>query len=203
MTTKTTIDLLRHGEPVGGKRYRGQLDDPLSERGWGEMKFAVSAETPWEAIISSPLRRCSEFACYLSEQLSLPLDIDERFKEVGFGTWEGLTRDQLRANDKDILKRFYRDPANNRPEGAEPLATFNSRVNNAYTDAVHKHQGKHILIIAHAGVIRSILTQTLAAPINTMYRLSIETARLSRIQIDDERPATLVFMGRRRLSDQK
>jgi len=34
MHTTTTIDLLRHGEPVGGKRYRGQIDDPLSEKGW-------------------------------------------------------------------------------------------------------------------------------------------------------------------------
>ena len=27
----TTLDLMRHGEPAGGHKYRGQLDDPLSE----------------------------------------------------------------------------------------------------------------------------------------------------------------------------
>ena len=30
----TTIDLIRHGQPLGGDRFRGQLDDPLSEAGW-------------------------------------------------------------------------------------------------------------------------------------------------------------------------
>jgi alpha-ribazole phosphatase len=29
----TTLDLMRHGEPVGGRRYSGQIDDPLSEKG--------------------------------------------------------------------------------------------------------------------------------------------------------------------------
>jgi len=37
----TTLDLMRHGEPVGGRRYRGQMDDPLSEKGWAQMRNAV------------------------------------------------------------------------------------------------------------------------------------------------------------------
>ena len=38
---QTTIDLIRHGEPVGGRKYRGQTDDPLSEKGWAQMWAAV------------------------------------------------------------------------------------------------------------------------------------------------------------------
>ena len=37
MNTPTTIDLIRHGEPVGGSKYRGQTDDPLSEKGWAQI----------------------------------------------------------------------------------------------------------------------------------------------------------------------
>ncbi len=164
------------------------------------MKHAVSAETPWQAIISSPLRRCSEFSSYLSEKLSLPLAIDERLKEVGFGDWEGLTREQLRAKDPDILKRFYQDPVSNRPEGAEPFASFNARVTQAYHELIERHRGEHLLVIAHAGVIRSMLTQAINAPREIMYRISIESASLSRIRIDSERPPTLIFVGRKRLS---
>ena len=29
--TATTLDLIRHGLPEGGTRFRGQRDDPLSE----------------------------------------------------------------------------------------------------------------------------------------------------------------------------
>jgi len=200
MDDLTVIDLLRHGEPAGGRRYRGQIDDPLSEQGWREMWHAVSAETPWQVVISSPLRRCSEFARQLSDRLSLPLHLDERLKEVGFGTWEGKTASQIRQEDTAILSRFYHDPVANRPDGAEPLSTFNQRIAQALDEAISNYRGKHLLIIAHAGVIRGLITQTLHAPADSMYRLSITTASLSRIQVENERPPTVLFVGRSRLS---
>lgn len=200
MDDRTIIDLLRHGEPAGGRRYRGQIDDPLSEQGWRDMWHAVSAETPWQVIISSPLRRCSEFARQLSDKLSLPLYLDERLREVGFGDWEGKTASQIRQTDATILSRFYHDPVTNRPTGAESLASFNQRIAQAFEQAIASYRGKHILMIAHAGVIRGLITQTLHAPSDSMYRLSITTASLSRIQIDNERPPTVLFVGRSRLS---
>lgn len=199
MSDATVIDLLRHGEPVGGRRYRGQLDDPLSELGWQKMWRAASAETPWQIIISSPLSRCCEFAQQLGARLSLSVTIDERLMEVGFGAWEGQSAEMLQARDEDILKRFYQDPINNRPADAEPLDSFSRRVDEALQAAIRTHQGRHILIVTHAGVIRSALTTTLGAPLASMYRLSIPTASLSRIRIDKQRPPTIVFMGRRQL----
>lgn len=197
----TVIDLLRHGEPAGGRRYRGQLDDPLSERGWQEMWQATTGETPWQTIVTSPLRRCREFAQQLSDRLSLPLTIDGRLQEVGFGTWEGQSAEMLKAQDDEILKRFYLDPVNNRPADAESLDQFSQRVDAALQAAIGTHRGKHILVVTHAGVIRSALTSTLGAPLSGMYRLSIPTASLSRIQIGEERPPTVIFMGRTGLSN--
>ena len=46
----TVIELLRHGEPVGGSRYRGQLDDALSERGWKQMWQAVGGRPLWQQV---------------------------------------------------------------------------------------------------------------------------------------------------------
>ena len=117
----TTIDLLRHGEPVGGRKYRGQTDDPLSEKGWQQMRDAVGEHRPWQHIVSSPLVRCQAFALELARKQSLPLSFDERFMEVQFGVWEGKTAAQLCADDPHVIERFKRDPLNQRPAGAEPL----------------------------------------------------------------------------------
>jgi alpha-ribazole phosphatase/probable phosphoglycerate mutase len=160
---------------------------------------AVSGERPWQAIISSPLRRCCEFATALGSQLDLAVELDDRLKEVGFGDWEGQTGDQLRQYDKSILSRFYHDPMQNRPRYAEDLNDFNGRVLAAYRDVCERFSGRHLLLVAHAGVIRTIISHTLQAPLSSMYRLSIATASLSRIQIDDERPPTLIFMARPKL----
>ncbi|MBA1443329.1 MAG: alpha-ribazole phosphatase family protein [Chromatiales bacterium] len=196
MNGQTTIDLLRHGEPVGGRRYRGQIDDPLSDKGWQEMWRAVSGETPWQQIISSPLSRCLMFAEALSQKLEVPLQQDDRLKEVGFGNWEGKSGAELRALDPQILARFYRDPLRNRPAGAEPLEAFSQRVADSLNEAIKTHAGKHLLIVTHAGVIRAALANTISAPIESIYRLSIASASISRIQLDGERPASVMFLGR-------
>ena len=41
MNDFTIIDLLRHGEPDGGQKFRGAVDDPLSPHGWEQMRSAV------------------------------------------------------------------------------------------------------------------------------------------------------------------
>ena len=99
---ETLVDFLRHGEPVGGRRYRGDgVDDPLSEKGWQQMWAAVGDPVPWQRVVSSPLQRCHAFALALAERHRLPLRVEQRFREVGQGAWEGLTPDQIRQRDPD------------------------------------------------------------------------------------------------------
>ncbi|MEW7977932.1 MAG: alpha-ribazole phosphatase family protein [Candidatus Sedimenticola endophacoides] len=199
MDATTWIDLLRHGQPVGGRRYRGQRDDPLSERGWEQMWHAVSGATPWQQIISSPLIRCHAFAQALSERLEIPLVADERLRELGYGQWEGKSPAQLKEHDPQILSRYFHAPYTHRPPGAEYIGDFITRVAAAYDEALSLHRGKHLLIVAHAGVIRAIIARELKAPPEALFRMHVETAHLSRIRIDGERPPTLMFHGRDRV----
>ena len=85
MPSETCIDLLRHGEPVGGRRYRGQIDDPLSDTGWQQMRAALADRRDWDIIYTSPLRRCAEFAGELAARHGLPLASDPRL-QVRFET---------------------------------------------------------------------------------------------------------------------
>lgn len=172
----TQIDVIRHGEPVGGRRYRGHgVDDPLTDTGWQQMWDAIAGRSNWQHVISSPLSRCLAFAQQLSKKLQTGYSIDERFREIGFGTWEGLTPDEIHATDAEALERFYRDPIRNRPEGAEPLEAFSRRVWDAYSDAARKHHGQNILIVGHAGVIRAISANILGMKLDHVYsNLKIE-----------------------------
>jgi alpha-ribazole phosphatase/probable phosphoglycerate mutase len=180
---QTQIDLLRHGEPVGGRRYRGQTDDPLSETGWQQMRAAVMGRRDWDVLYSSPLRRCAEFAQDLSGQLSLPVKTDERLKEIGFGDWEGRTPDEIRRDDPRRLENFWRDPIGNRPEGAETLASFQARVAAAWAEIGAAHAGQRVLIVGHAGITRMILSLVLGSPAEHMFRFQVDNAGLTRIRI--------------------
>ena len=180
----TTIDLIRHGEPVGGRKYRGQTDDPLSEKGWRQMREAVGEHKPWQHIVSSPLSRCHAFATELAQKHQLPLSVDPRFMEVKFGEWEGKTADQLKANDPDIIARFRRDPVGQRPAGAEALEDFAARVAAAWQDVLQAHQGMHVLIVCHAGVIRMVLAHVLGVPLSRTYYIDVPSAGLTRITVE-------------------
>ncbi len=177
------MDLMRHGEPEGGRRYRGRLDDPLSEKGWRQMREAVAGHAPWDAIITSPLRRCAEFAQELSRHHALPLEEDERLMEIGFGEWEGCTAEQLTKRDPHALMNFYRDPVRYRPQGAETLAVFRARVAAAW-DELLRRPDEHLLIVAHAGVIRMILCQVLGMPEERMFSILVPNAGITRVRIE-------------------
>lgn len=179
----TTIDLLRHGEPEGGRKFRGSLNDPLSAQGWEQMWAVVGEHHPWGIIVSSPLQRCAHFAQALSERYGLPMEIEPGLQEIGFGDWEGRTPAEIHATAPETLGRFWTDPLNNPPPGAEPLPVFQRRVTAAWADLLERHAGRHVLVVGHGGMIRMVLCHVLEMPLSRMWRLEIPYASLSRIRV--------------------
>jgi len=191
MVIHTQLDFLRHGEPVGGRRYRGQSDDPLSEKGWAQMRAATAEERPWSAIVSSPLARCSAFAHWLAGETGLPLSFDERLKEVGFGVWEGKTPEDLKREDPECVFEFKRDPVGRRPQGAELLEDFHARATAAYEDILARHAGGQVLVVAHAGVMRMVICHVLGLPPAHAYRLNVASAGMARIRVEQKQARRL------------
>lgn len=187
VTGKTVIDLMRHGEPVGGRAYRGNgVDDPLSEKGWQQMWSAVAGNVPWDHVISSPMARCREFAVTFSGKHSMPVSIENDLREIGFGSWEGKTPDEIIASNRLEYENFYRDPVNRRPAGAEDLYRFRERVMTVLESVLMQFPGKHVLLVAHAGVIRALLTTLLKSPAESMYSIRSGYAGITRIEhVDD------------------
>jgi alpha-ribazole phosphatase len=190
----TTLDLMRHGEPVGGRKYRGQIDDPLSEKGWAQLHAAVGDATPWTRIVSSPLQRCRAFSEWLAERHGLPLSLDERLMEVGFGEWEGKSADQIEQSAPGTLARFKADPVNARPAGAESLAAFQARVATGLEALLEQHADQHVLLVGHAGVIRMAFAWALHIPLENAYRIEVASASVTRLRFEGGR-ASLVFHG--------
>lgn len=180
---ETIIDFLRHGEPEGGRRYRGDtVDDPLSEKGWQQMWQSVNDFSGWDVIVTSPMQRCHAFASALAEKLKCTLNVDREFREVGMGGWEGLSPQQIIDRDADEYAAFYRDPVSNRPAGCEPLEVFGKRVADGYESVLMSYPGQHVLIVAHAGVIRAALGYVLQSDPVAWYRARIDNAGITRFR---------------------
>lgn len=124
---KTTFIFLRHGEPVGGKIFRGSTDDPLTENGWQQMHDSVK-DLSYDEIISSPLKRCVEFSETLQNKMKLPLTINKNIQEMHLGDWEGLSAAQVEQLDAKALGAFWEAPHSNTPPNGEAFYDFEQRI---------------------------------------------------------------------------
>lgn len=175
--TLIRLDVLRHGECQGGEIFRGATDVALSEAGWQQMcASAERAAAPWQRIVTSPLRRCREFAEHLSAQLEVPLSLDEDWREMSFGRWEGQLREDIFAREGDAIAAFYRDPAGRAPPEGEAADILQARVVAAYQRVLEGASGEHVLIVTHGGVIRALLAHVLGMPLQRMFALDVPYA---------------------------
>ncbi len=201
--SKRTIDLIRHGEPVGGRKIRGQTDDPLSETGWRQMRQALSVKPGWSFVAASPLSRCRAFGEEIAAACGKPLLLEPRLQEIGFGPWEGKLHDEIAAEDPERWMRFRREPAKYRPVGAEPLDEFFRRVIGGFTELYARHPGDG-LVVTHAGVIRALICWVLNAPADYLFRVDVPYAGITRLgltEIDGVVTARLVSHAWARLED--
>ncbi|MBO6850044.1 MAG: alpha-ribazole phosphatase family protein [Marinobacter sp.] len=181
----TTVDLIRHGEPAGGPMFRGSQDDPLSDLGWQQMRSAIVATDQWDRVVTSPLLRCRRFAEELACAQQLPLEVDDRLREISFGAWEGRTANAIMAETPEALTRFWSDPVTHLPPGGEPLAEFQTRVREAWQHWIQEAAGQQILVVCHGGVIRMVLAEVMGIPLDRSFSaLAVPYACRSRVRID-------------------
>ncbi len=172
------MDFLRHGEVQGGNYFRGITDDPLTETGWQQMRQQCGDQR-WDVVISSPLRRCLDFASHLNQR-QMPMEIDAAWAEIDFGNWEGLSAEQINQQCPDALAAFYADPAAYTPPNAESYTDFAMRAQSAWKKTVTAFGGQRVLVVTHAGVIRALFSQLLAIPPRQSLQIDVPHACLTR-----------------------
>jgi len=198
--TATLLDLLRHGEAAPGLCLGREFDPPLTQRGWAQMRAAVSCGLPWDGVVSSPSTRCAAFAEEVAGRLGLACTCDPRFRELGFGAWEGRDWGGLYAEAGERLVDFQRDPLGlgglNPAPGGEAYGAFEARVGQAWDGLLEAAAGGHWLLVAHAGVIRQILRRVLGIPPRRLFAIQVPHAGLTRIEQVPGCAPRLVFHGR-------
>ena len=118
----------------------------------------------------------------MGERHGINVIVEPRFKEVGFGAWEGLSHDEVKIDRTDEYHAFLKDPVNQRPHDAEPLDDFIQRVGLAYEETLERYRGNHVLIVAHAGVMRAVIAKTVHASPSGLYRIKISNGGITRIR---------------------
>jgi len=177
----TLTHLLRHGqtEHTPERRFSGSSDLPLSELGRAEAWAAARSlkVRGIDAIVSSPLRRCRETAAAAADVLGLPVQVDDDLRELDFGEWEGLTRDEAMGRNPLALRRFF-EATDVRAPGGESIAEVSTRVARARQRILREHAGETVLVVSHVTPIKLLLAAGLGVGDDVVHRVFLEAASL-------------------------
>jgi alpha-ribazole phosphatase len=174
------IYLIRHTTPDVAKGVcYGQTDLDVTDS--FEAEAAVIREclpSEFGAVYTSPLRRCSMLASRLFPDN--PILLRDALMEIHCGEWEMKTWDEL---PKEIVDPWMADFVNIRIPGGESYIELHSRVNDCFDAIVGEAAAKPVAIVAHGGVIRSILAGlTGTALINSFKAFSLHYGCVIRLQ---------------------
>ena len=156
------IYLLRHGETVWNRagRFQGQGDAPLTAEGVAQARAMgrrlAQEELAGARLISSPLYRAWQSAVLVAEALSLDsrnIEFEPRLMELGFGEWEGLTREEIKARAHGEWRARKADVWNHVPPGGESLAELEVRAE----DWLAVHRDREPLIVLSHGLTSRVL----------------------------------------------
>jgi broad specificity phosphatase PhoE len=193
MNSRPTIYLCRHGDTAwsGVRRFAGRTDIPLSPEG---EKAAVLLGKRLQAlkfdrVLVSPLsraRRTAELAGF-SDAF-----VDQRLVELFFGDYEGKTRQEIAAFRPGWT--YVRDGN----PGGERVEDVGARIDPLLAEL---GQG-HVLIFAHAVVLRVLASRWVGLPPSFAQNLSLSPASLSILHYDpvDEAPSIAVWNDRSHLT---
>ncbi len=197
-----TIVIMRHGEPEGDAIFRGITDDPLTEQGWQQMHRALASYSHFDAIFSSPLQRCADFAQSLAHKHALLIEKHSALKEINFGQWEGQLIEQVAINNEQQLAQFWQDPTSFTPPDGEPVLAFQKRVLTFWDALIERmkvaqetsQKKQKYLLLTHGGVQKIILSHVLRMPISAMHNIEVPYACLSTFNVYDTTAQTIVTL---------
>jgi alpha-ribazole phosphatase len=150
------VYLVRHTETICEKGICYGQSDVGIRQPYDAIFESILNQLPQDAILySSPLQRCTVLAKYILENTKIDSIIeDSRLMEMNFGDWELEKWDEI---PQEVLNPWMEDFVNVRVPNGESFVELNDRVLDFWKNKLTKETGKPVIIVAHAGVIRSFL----------------------------------------------
>jgi probable phosphoglycerate mutase len=144
----TTLLLARHGETDWNRelRIQGSSDIELNDLGRAQARgLAQELEhVDLDAVYASDLSRARATAEAVAASHGLDVRLDSRLRERSFGSWEGLTREDVTAL----------------PEGSQHDGESDDQVRERMLEAVQAiadaHPGEQVLVVSHGGALNTL-----------------------------------------------
>ncbi len=179
--------LVRHGRTAinVGNKLQGRIDHPLDDVGRQQAREIASVLKNIDRVISSPLIRAKQTA----DAFGLPVEIDPRFIELDYGDFDGMLQ-------KDVPRSTWSEWRRNnnfRPPNGETLVELDVRVREALGELINEARSKNIVVVSHVSPIKAAIAWTIGTEIGSSWRMFLDRASISRIEITENGPSMRGF----------
>jgi broad specificity phosphatase PhoE len=202
-----TLYLLRHGQTELSRAdvFCGSGLDPELTREGLDMAQAFAANyrsRMWTAIFSSSLRRTIATAQPLCDTLGIKLETRVELNEIGYGKWEGLSREIVDREYHDDYLSWLADPAWHAPTGGELAVKVARRGLQVIREIMERFDDGNVLLVSHKATIRIILCGLLGIDVGRFrYRLVCPVGSVSVVEFKSEGPLLHSLADRSHLSE--
>ncbi len=183
----TTLVLVRHGatELTASKRFSGGLassNPGLTDEGRAQVREVAEWLAPIgdevEVVVTSPVRRTRESAEILAERFGVGLVEEPGFAEMEFGTWDGLTFEEVREQSPDEIESWL-GSLDVQPGGGESFRELEKRVLDGLSRVLEGHAGRTVVVVSHVTPIKTLVAHAVEAPLTAVFRMELSTASVS------------------------
>ena len=179
--------LVRHGRTAinVGNKLQGRIDHPLDEVGRQQAIEIASVLKNIDRVISSPLIRAKQTA----DAFGLPVEVDPRFIELDYGDFDGVLQKDVPAPTWSEWRRNN----NFRPPNGETLVELDLRVREALSELIYEARLKNVVVVSHVSPIKAAIAWTIGTEIGSSWRMLLDRASISRIEITENGPSMRGF----------
>lgn len=166
---RTTLYLIRHGATASNEQVPPILqgsgvDSVLSDLGrrQADATGTLLASVRLDAVFSSPMARAVSTAEAIARPHGLTVSSIAPLHEIDVGQWEGLDWGTIAERTPDAYQRFMEDSGTHGYLGGESYQDVLDRVLPPLEKLLKDNSGKHIAVVAHKAVNRSLLASLLS-----------------------------------------
>jgi len=181
------IYLLRHADVTYFDRTGQPVDVdavPISQVGQQQAQAMAMAlaPAPLDRVMISPLVRCRQTAEIVLDQRELAIETRDDLREIAPGPLDHLSDEWL---PDAFVKAFGGDLSPERRFlGGETFASLLERVGRCVEEIRRDDRWRHLLIVAHGGTNRAILTAALGSGLKGFGQIEQDPVCLNLIDID-------------------
>ncbi|MFH6944548.1 alpha-ribazole phosphatase [Flavobacterium sp. FlaQc-50] len=176
------IYLVRHTETLCEKGIcYGQSDVALAEP--FELIFEnIISQLPQKAILfSSPLQRCVILAKYIQNEIkTIYYQEDKRLMEMNFGDWEMKSWNDILPEQ---LNPWMEDFVTVHATNGESFIELHDRTGVFLSEQISKKAEQPIIVVTHAGVIRSLLCHHTSLPLKDAFQNKVDFGQVVKINL--------------------